>query len=96
MESQMSDNEKVFDNSQEAIWQREINELDEQLKNPEHYSASDVDFKKLRRKQLQDAIAKRKQKKDLTGGFARGQQNIKDKAALNDMQIAQIAGNRAA
>lgn len=94
MESQMSDNEKVFDNSQEAVWQREINELDEQLKNPERYSASEVDFKKMRRKQLQDAIAKRKQKKDLSGAFARGQQNIKDKAAMNDMQMAQFAGDR--
>ena len=94
MESQMSDNEKVFDNSQEAVWQREINELDEQLKHPERYSASEVDFKKMRRKQLQDAIAKRKQKKDLSGAFARGQQNVKDKAAMNDMQMAQFAGDR--
>lgn len=92
----MSDNEKVFDNSQEAVWQREINQLDEQLKNPERYSVSEIEFKKSRKKQLQDAIAKRKQKKDLSGAFARGQQNVKDKAAMYDMQMAQIAGNRAA
>ncbi len=90
----MSDNEKVFDNSQEAVWQREINQLDEQLKNPERYSASEIEFKKSRKKQLQDAIAKRKQKKDLTGGFARGQQNVKDKAAMYDMQMAQFSDDR--
>ena len=85
----MADNDKVFDNSQEAVWQREINELSERLKKSELYSASEVDFMQSRKKQLEEEIAKRKQKKDLTGGFAKGRQNIKDKAMMNEAQMAQ-------
>ncbi len=85
----MADDDKVFDNSQEAVWQREINELSERLKKSELYSASEVDFMQSRKKQLEEEIAKRKQKKDLTGGFAKGRQNIKDKAMMNEAQMAQ-------
>lgn len=86
----MADDDKVFDNSQEAVWQREINELSERLKKSELYSASEVDFMQSRKKQLEEEIAKRKQKKDLTGGFAKGRQNIKDKAMMNEAQMAQM------
>ena len=90
----MADDDKVFDNSQEAVWQREINELSERLKKSELYSASEVDFMQSRKKQLEEEIAKRKQKKDLTGGFAKGQQNIKDKAMMNEAQMAQMMGGQ--
>ena len=86
----MSDNsENKFDNSWESVWQREIKELDEQIKHPEKYSASEINFKKSRKKQLEELITKRKQKKDLTTGFANGQQNIKNQAAMNEAQMAQ-------
>ena len=90
----MADDDKAFDNSQEAVWQREINELSERLKKSELYSASEVDFMQSRKKQLEEEIAKRKQKKDLTGGFAKGQQNIKDKAMMNEAQMAQAMGGQ--
>lgn len=90
----MADDDKAFDNSQEAVWQREINELSERLKKSELYSASEVDFMQSRKKQLEEEIAKRKQKKDLTGGFAKGQQNIKDKAMMNEAQMAQMMGGQ--
>lgn len=90
----MADDDKVFDNSQEAVWQREINELSERLKKSELYSASEVDFMQSRKKQLEEEIAKRKQKKDLTGGFAKGRQNIKDKAMMNEAQMAQMMGGQ--
>lgn len=90
----MADDDKVFDNSQEAVWQREINELSERLKKSELYSASEVDFMQSRKKQLEEEIAKRKQKKDLTGGFAKGRQNIKDKAMMNEAQMAQAMGGQ--
>lgn len=90
----MADDDKVFDNSQEAVWQREINELSERLKKSELYSASEVDFMQSRKKQLEEEIAKRKQKKDLTGGFAKGRQNIKDKAMMNEAQMAQTMGGQ--
>lgn len=86
----MSDNNKnTFDNSWESVWMREINELDEQIKHPEKYSASEINFKKSRKKQLEELIAKRKPKKDLTTVFANGQQNIKNQAAMNEAQMAQ-------
>ena len=91
----MSDNKKDFDNSWEAVWQREINELNEKLKRSEYYSASDVEFMKSRKKQLEEAIAKTKQpKKDLKNSFAKGQQNIKDQAAMKDTQMAQFIGGQ--
>ena len=90
----MADDDKAFDNSQEAVWQREINELSERLKKSELYSASEVDFMQSRKKQLEEEIAKRKQKKDLTGGFAKGRQNIKDKAMMNEAQMAQMMGGQ--
>ena len=90
----MADDDKAFDNSQEAVWQREINELSERLKKSELYSASEVDFMQSRKKQLEEEIAKRKQKKDLTGGFAKGRQNIKDKAMMNEAQMAQAMGGQ--
>ena len=90
----MADDDKVFDNSQEAVWQREINELSERLKKSELYSASEVDFMQSRKKQLEEEIAKRKQKKDLTGTFAKGRQNIKDKAMMNEAQMAQMMGGQ--
>lgn len=86
----MSDNKKTWDNSWEAVWQREVDELTEQLKNPARYSASEVAFKQSRKKQLEEAIAKRKQKKDLTAGFAKGKQNIQDKAAVNQAQMSRV------
>lgn len=90
----MADDDKVFDNSQESVWQREINELSERLKKSELYSASEVDFMQSRKKQLEEEIAKRKQKKDLTGAFAKGRQNIKDKAMMNEAQMAQMMGGQ--
>ena len=94
----MSDNEKIFDNSQEAVWQREINELEERLKRPEYYSASEVKYMQSRKKQLEEAIAKRKQpKKNLKDGFAKGMQNIEDKdSAQQQALLAQMLGSRAA
>lgn len=89
----MADDDKVFDNSQEAVWQREINELSEQLKHPERYSSSEFVFKQSRKKELEEALAKRKQKKDLTGAFAKGKQNIQN---METMQMLQMAGDRAA
>ena len=89
----MSDDDKVFDNSQEAVLQREIRELSEQLKYPERYSASEIVFKQSRKKELEEALAKRKQKKDLTAGFAKGQQNIHN---METVQMAQMLGGRAA
>lgn len=88
---------KKFDNSWEAVWQREINELDKKIERSEYYSASEVEFMKSRKKQLEENIAKQKQpKKDLTGGFANGQQNIKKQAAMKEAQMAQLFGDRAA
>lgn len=89
----MSDDDKVFDNSQEAVLQREIRELSEQLQYPERYSASEIVFKQSRKKELEEALAKRKQKKDLTAGFAKGQQNISN---METVQMAQMLGGRAA
>ena len=72
----MSDNSKnQFDNSWESVWMREINELDEQIKHPEKYSASEINFKKSHKKQLEELIAKRKPKKD--------------QAAMNEAQMTQ-------
>ena len=93
----MSDNiEKSFDNSEEAVWQREVNELDEKIKRSEYYSASELEYMKSRKKQLEEAIAKKKQpKKDLTGGFAKGQQNIQNMSdAQQQALLAQMYGNR--
>lgn len=89
----MADEDKVFDNSQEAVWQREISELSERLKNPERYSSSEINRMQVRKKELEEALAKRKQKKDLTAGFAKGQQNISN---METMQMAQMLGGRAA
>lgn len=89
------DNVKKFDNSWEAVWQREINELEEKLKRSEYYSASEVEFMKSRKKQLEEAIAKRNQpKKNLADGFAKGQQNVKDQAAMKEAQMAQFMGGQ--
>lgn len=98
MESQMSDNEKVFDNSWEAVWKREINELSERLKYPERYSASEINRMQVRKKELEEAIENRKsKKKDLTGGFAKGRQNINNMdSAQQQALMMQMAGNRAA
>ena len=50
------DNVKKFDNSWEAVWQREINELDEKIKRSEYYSASEVEFMKSRKKTIKTAF----------------------------------------
>lgn len=94
----MSDDAKVFDNSWTAVWQREVNELDEKLKRSEYYSASEVERMKLRKKQLEEAIAKKKQpKKDLTSGFAKGSQNINNMdSAQQQALMTKMLGNRAA
>ncbi len=91
----MSDDEKKFDNSWEAVWQREVNELEEKLKRSEHYSASEVEYMKSRKKQLEEVIAKRNQpKKNLADGFTKGQQNVKDQAAMKEAQMAQMLGGQ--
>ena len=91
----LDNDEKKFDNSLEAVWQREVNELDEKLKRSEYYSASEVDFMKSRKKQLEEAIAKKKQpKKNLVGAFAAGQQNVKDQAAIKEAQMAEFVGGQ--
>lgn len=90
----MSDDAKVFDNSWEAVWKREINELSERLKYPERYSVSEINRMQVRKKELEEAIENRKsKKKDLTGGFAKGKQNIQN---METMQMMQMAGDRAA
>ncbi len=90
----MSDDAKVFDNSWEAVWKREVNELSERLKYPERYSASEINRMQVRKKELEEAIENRKsKKKDLTGGFAKGRQNIQN---METMQMMQMAGDRAA
>ena len=89
----MSDDAKVFDNSWEAVWKREINELSERLKYPERYSTSEINRMQVRKKELEEAIKNRKsKKKDLTGGFAKGKQNIQN---METMQMMQMAGDRA-
>jgi predicted nucleic acid-binding Zn-ribbon protein len=84
----MADDEKVFDNSWEAVWKRELNEISDKLKNTEKYSSSEIAHLQARKKELEETIEKHKsKKKDLTGGFAKGQQNIQN---MQNMQMAQM------
>ena len=92
----MADEEKLYDNSWVAVWKREVYELDEKIKNKERYSAAEVSRMQRRKQELESLIAEKTQKKDLTGGFASGCKNVKNRANVNMMQMAQMAGNRAA
>ena len=88
----MSDNNKnVFDNSWEAVWQREINELDERLKRSEFYSAAEIAHMTARKESLEKALMERKNNKN---AFKAGQQNVVNSANAHDAMMAQMAGNR--
>lgn len=92
----MADEEKLYDNSWVAVWKREVNELNEKINNKEHYSAAEVSRMQRRKQELEKLIANKTKKKDLTGGFARGRENVENQASVNMARMAQMTGNRAA
>lgn len=87
----MADNDGVFDNSELAVWWRQLNQLNEELKYPERYSSSEFAFKQSQKKQLEDVIAKRKDKKN---SFAMGKQNVVNTANMNNAMMTQMSGDR--
>ena len=90
----MSDNnQNVFDNSWEAVWQREINELDERLKRSEFYSAAEIAHMTARKESLEKALMEQKNKNN-KNAFKSGQQNVVNSANAHDAMMAQMAGNR--
>ena len=85
----MSDTEKTFDNSWQAVWKRELNEILEELKYPERYSAAQIAHKQLRKKELEKALSANKK-----NAFATGQENVKNKANTNTALSAQMFGGQ--
>lgn len=81
----MADDEKIFDNSWEAVWKRELNEIVDKLKRTEMYSSSEIARMQARKKLLEETIQKHKIKKK--DAFAAGKQNLVNR---NNMQMAQM------
>ena len=91
----MSEEKNIFDNSWEAVWQREINELTEKLKRSEFYSASEIKHLTARKESLEKALSERKNKNN-KNAFVNAKQNVINQADANTAMMAQMAGDRAA
>ncbi len=90
----MTGSDNLYDNSWEAVWQREINELDDQLKRPEYYSEAEIRYKKYRKNQLEQALAERKNK-NKKDAFKSGQDNVIKTANAHDALMAKMTADRA-
>ena len=88
----MTDDVKPFDNSQVAVWKREITELTENLKYPERYSNAEFKFMQSRKAELEEAIRKNNEKKK--NNFKNSKQIVDNKSTQVDAMYSQVGAYR--